>query len=77
MTLQALDTKQGHSQNFATLKERDDHIKREIKLNEDTQQKLKEQNQGLQASVHAIEGSKSHLKQVRQICFKPASHASV
>ena len=62
--LQALDTKQGDSQNFATLKERDEYIKREMKLKEDSRQKLKEQIRALQASIVNIEESRRELMQV-------------
>ena len=61
---QALDTKQGNRQNFATIKERNDHIMKEMKLREDGLRKLQEQIQDLQAQISAIEQSRIRLKEV-------------
>ena len=63
--LQALETKQGHRQNFATIKERDDHLKKDMKLKEDGKRKLQDQIQDLQGQIQNIEASKSRLGQVR------------
>lgn len=56
--------KQGESENFRTVEERDQHLQKQIGLQENGQNKLKDQIHELKQQVATFERSKLELQQV-------------